>query len=219
MLLRVILIGVVAGLGAEPPRKNECRRLVEQGRSWCHARIEALAASSMPNGDAAFVSRKDPAPAVAVVETTPMPTGGNSFAAAPAPVAPESLPVASAEPMPMPVGTEAFVAEDAPQSIEDIAAYDISDTAPAVFEFDIIEAELDLFPIPARRPEIAMDAPDDLYPGLAYELNRDFEGLDDAAPAPAGRPRRVAEAVRLTAAALRAWVGVLQTPAVVSVTN
>lgn len=72
-------------------------------------------------------------------------------------------------------------------------------------------------------PEVvAEDGADDLYPGLAYALNRRAEGLgpmpspatlDDPATAP-GPDARLASAVDLTGRALRAWVSLLQAPTV-----
>jgi hypothetical protein len=70
---------------------------------------------------------------------------------------------------------------------------------------------------------------DDLYPGLAYELNRQAEGLDiDAAevdaPPPGPAPSETAgnqlsTAVRLTREAVFAWINLLQSPALVTISR
>lgn len=83
----------------------------------------------------------------------------------------------------------------------------------------------------AVAPKFALiEIGDDLYPGVAYALNRQAEGLEIMAAAPApvavapgpapatGNPEdRLAHAVHLTRQAVFAWVSLLHGPAVVTI--
>jgi hypothetical protein len=162
----------------------------------------------MPDGSAAFVAELvenppvEPAPAIDEI-LAPMPNDVAVFA---------SEPVGT-----MPRGIDAFVSE------------------PATEEFvEIVEISSDSADLEAFFAELAADPLAVLYPALDHEMiveeppvpvvraESRIEILDDepaAAEAVIAAPKKDAkltEAVRLTRQALRAWVGVLNAPAVVS---
>jgi hypothetical protein len=93
------------------------------------------------------------------------------------------------------------------------------------FEADANSSLAAIEPPPAAEAEAAealveaasatLPEPEPLYPGLAYDLNHDHDGIDDPSPLPRPavaspepsetRGQRVATAVRLTGEALQAW--------------
>jgi hypothetical protein len=149
-----------------------------------------------------------PAPAV---EETPMPAGLDAFAtAADEPADPDAAFLGA-----MTATLQQFEAELA--AVQAAAAVEQLAAAPPA-------------PTSAPEPVVEQPADEDLYPGLAYALNRQAEGLasvESVAPAPgaaeaapseplaaaASRGERFQTAVRLTGQALHAWLSVLQTPA------
>jgi hypothetical protein len=72
---------------------------------------------------------------------------------------------------------------------------------------------------PSEAPKFdPMEVGDDLYPGLAFALNRAAEGIVLAPPAPASsRGEQWAQAIRLTREAAFAWANLLHGPAVVAI--
>ena len=67
-----------------------------------------------------------------------------------------------------------------------------------------------------------MEVGADLYPGVAFALNREAEGLQHDSPAtaePAGSGNRLTQAVRLTREAVQAWANLLHGPAVVVISH
>lgn len=89
------------------------------------------------------------------------------------------------------------------------------------------QVEGPIVPLAAAEPTIESSEPvEDLYPGVAFALNREAEGLGLTLPMPEGRVaaerataesptegQRLVEAVRLTAQAFHAWVTLVQGPA------
>jgi hypothetical protein len=195
MLLRLLLVGAVTGLGMDLPKQGDLERWSASGRAWWDAQVAALKTLTR---DEVPVPTLDELEAE-IAEEAPMPAGKDALAA--------ELPH-NAVPMP-------FV------------------TAPSDAEFaGVVEAMVAGFapaptPAPEPTPEATVAAapepsiPDeDLYPGLAYELNREAEGLSvpaqDSQSVTTPPDARLANAVRLTGQAFQAWVALLQTPAVVS---
>ena len=122
---------------------------------------------------------------------------------------------------PMPDDATAFAtepagAESGAASIDaDRAFAALVDDAASAFAADLASAG------DAARAFDAIDVGDDLYPGVAYALNREPER--EASPAveaperePAPRAHRLAAAVRLTGQAVHAWFDLLRAPTVVS---
>lgn len=147
-------------------------------------------------------------------------------------------------PSPMPDSSDAFVEETVDLMPQGLAAF-VSE--PTTLEVLVTPAEEPAEPAPdltsddltsdsaiaALLAELTADSATSFYPGLAFETSEvktpeekpesQIEILDEqpeppalAAPAPA-KDQKLTEAVRLTQQALRAWVGVLNAPAVVSV--
>lgn len=220
MFLRILLVGMVSGLGLELPVRSQIAGAEKPRCRWCEGRaadaepasapIEAVAAETgpapMPNGDAAFVAEPAPEPMPAEV-------------------------FAEAEPVPAEVPAEADPDATFGAILEAMVAdFDADATLPAPAEPAIPQEVAVAVAPPAPEPEL--EPAEDLYPGLAYALNRDAEGLTippaeppavapaapepdlAAVPAPA-RPDRLRTAVRLTGEAAMAWLSLLHTsPAV-----
>jgi hypothetical protein len=150
------------------------------------------------------------------------------------------------------IGTDADVSLDA---VDDLTVVTEAPARPAPEDADaedrafdeVVESIVTEFaaapiPTPATTPTITATETDDddYYPGLAYALNREADGLslpaeraalagigpapaaepeEPAAPPAAPRVQRFANAMRLTGQALQAWAALLQTSAVLSVQN
>jgi hypothetical protein len=203
------MVGLVSCLGLDVPSQPAPRSATTRERCvWCEGR---------PAADA-------PPPAVAVVEESPMPEGLDAFAAVPD--------EAEAAPIDPDAAFQATMIETLDAFRADLAA--VAPEAPGEL---IAATPAEPQPAPVPEPEsVAIEpAADDLYPGLAYALNREAEGLVSETPAPtvavataavvaepvvetpvvvASRGEKVEAAVRLTGQALHAWLSVFQTPAV-----
>jgi hypothetical protein len=192
----------------------------------------------MPDDSAAFAAE-------AVVETTkavaevpaevlsPMPDDVSAFLTGLfEPVPTESTPTTEAALAPMPDDAAAFAVtpvETMPGGLEAFVS-DPETAQPA----ELVEAVANPADLEAFFAELAADPVSVLYPALEHELAVDeptetvvetesrIEILDDqpataeAVPAAPIKDGKLSEAVRLTRQAVRAWVGVLNTPAVVA---
>lgn len=195
MALRMVLVSAVAGLGVSLPSGDDLGAWALGAQNWMSARL-AEWGPPIVNEGGAFVF----APGVA----EPTPTGPTAAqATAPAP------PAAQAE--------EIDSAFDAAQ--EELVAslsVDLTPVEPAP-KAPLSEAEATAAPSEAPNFD-PMEVGDDLYPGLAFALNRAAEGIVLAPPAPASpRGEQWAQAIRLTREAAFAWANLLHGPAVVAI--
>jgi len=195
-------------------------------------------AAPMPDDSAAFAAESAPATTPIVAEVpaeviAPMPDDVAAFVAEL--LEPRSVEVASpieAAPAPMPDDVTAFVADPTDPMPSGLDAF-VSTPAPAE-SVEIAEAASDPEDLDAFFAELAADPVSILYPALEHELMVEepaeavaetesrIEILDEqpaiaeAVPAAPTKEGKLSEAVRLTRQAVRAWVGVLNAPAVVS---
>jgi hypothetical protein len=252
MVLRLVLVGIVAGLGVTPPAEGELSGWTRSVQTWMEARLVAWDVQEpLDEDDRAFDAADEAPPAV---ETTSKATGRDVEEDALADLGFETL------------GEE--IAADEPARIEDrkdaeAAAFDavveemvaefskVEVTARAtpaptadrfVDEADALELELDAaLDLLARALEVVpaddeavmrgtdyepLEVGEDLYPGEAYVLNRQAEGLGEPAPigvvgavGDATTGNQINQAVRLTRDAVYAWLNLLQSPAIVTISR
>lgn len=207
MFLRFLMVGLVSCLGLEVPSTPAAGDGAPPRCAFCEGRPVA---EVLPAAEAP--------PVVEVVEELPMPDGLDAFAV-------------EAEEMADP---DAAFQTVMTATIGEFQA-DLAAVAPAAPAEVIAEALVELVPIVEETVAIE-PADEELYPGLAYALNREAEGLtilevapiepetvavveaaeplvDEAATDAATRGQRIEAAVRLTGQAVSAWLSVLQTPA------
>lgn len=229
MLLRLLMVGAVTVLGFDLPSQCNVDRWVSSGQAWWNSQVSTIA-RLMPGTDEEII---DAAPADSeepkLANEAPMPDGVDAFTAGESSPAPELL-----VETPMPSGADAFSAATSPATSAPFGTQEISakelvadDAAFAA----VVDAMVSSF-VP-QAPVVHVEGPkvaDDLYPGVAFALNRDAEGITpQATPAevakqepvasdetPATTERRFETALRLTGKAVEAWVALLQTPAVLS---
>lgn len=244
MFVRFLIVGLVTCMGLDDPG----RCLLGEGPPprcvWC----EGEAAPATP--EAASITEPTPTPeTVATTESAqstepvstpepapapepaPMPEGPNAFVAETQPEAPAADPLPTA---PVSADPDALFATVMTATVNEFRADLAAQAAPSAAEV-LVQAPAEPTPAapitepPAALPEIAEP---DLYPGLAYALNREAEGLaitetpaleppavaaaeTAPTPAPVNQPAaRLQSAVRLTGQALHAWLSVLQAPTV-----
>lgn len=212
MALRLILVGAVAGLGLSLPPKVRVQAWLHSTQAWVNARLAEWDAQ-MPADESAFVVIADPIPptgdapepapttAPVLTDTPAPPTTARADAADPAP-APGAATAATADPAELAAGLDvptvpmalddpddepAALAAVSPKSLD--SAFDAAQAGVvASFAGDrpALAAAVAANPAPRFEP---LAVGDDLYPGLAYALNRDAEGLH-LPPAPARRSPR-----------------------------
>lgn len=179
MGFRVLLVGVVAGLGLDLPSGSDLQHWMASGRGWVEQQVVAWTIERSAVGPVE-------APAVDQVE-----------AADAAPAGPKA------------VADDVFdtVVNRMKASFAAPAAPIVAPEAPRLATFEPVE--------PAE----------DLYPGLAFALNRRSDGLSEPTPM-VERPaveipttgNRLANAVKLTGAAVHAWMDLLRKgPALVAI--
>lgn len=204
MLVRFLMVGLVTCLGLDGPGQCLMRREAPSRCVWCE-------------GPAAVT----PSP-TATREAAPMPEGPDAFATT------ETVPPAATEPDPDAAFGLALTATlgTFAADLASLAEPEPAEAAVSVASSEVVEPELAFEAAVVTFPE------DDFYPGLAYALNRQAEGLTaveapsvgpaDAASEPASmdltigvepRSERFQAAVRLTGQAVHAWLSVLQAPA------
>jgi hypothetical protein len=250
MFLRFLLVSAVTCLGVDLPAWRQAASDVRTGCTWCHQQLLAAAQAVTPT------PTPDPAPTPAAPEVklaertedeTPMPVGTDAFvadAAPPMPVGPDAFvslppttpaPEATPAPAPAPEPTPIVATVDPDAAFQVVMNETLSDFAAdlaggATVPTATALADLDAPPA-APAPEPATPA-EDIYPGLAFALNREADGLADAPfdpptpeaiahrepePTPAEEPARgarLAAAMRLTGQAVHAWMSLLQAPSV-----
>jgi hypothetical protein len=258
MMLRVVLVGIVAGLGISPPSENELTGWTRSVQTWLDAgflafnaedltgedegagevAVEAPTAKdvapeastpapvkvAMPLSDADDLSEDDDQPAAPIAaidedEEATAPTGD----------------AAAAEAVAFDAVIDEMVADFSRAEIrprptaDDLAGLDFDDAMELV-----AEAIANVPAQPRADPETKGDQPleidDELYPGEAYVLNREADGLPDPAQvSPEGESedaaghasadRQLNHAVRLTRDAVYAWINLLQSPAIVTISH
>ncbi len=282
MGLRIVLVGLVAGLGLSIPSRDQLGVWRGSARSWMSAQL-AEWDGQMPAGDTAFVVVPEPTPSAdpvasqvaEVVASSPEPatepsvaTAGAATADRPAGVVTPTQPVELVEGVPAPAAadsvsapaleisdaafdaalsdvvagfaadrdTAAIVALEAPK-VETVASFEpeyvCDDAEPDIA--DVLNHEVDgldltrpLLTIRDSEPVDLIDFEENLYAGIAYDLNREADGLETPTPAPApvsvptadapaeNGKGRLTHAVRLTREAVYAWANLLHGPAVVT---
>jgi hypothetical protein len=205
MALRLVLVSAVAGLGLSLPSGDDLSVWVLRARNWINARL-AEWDPPIVNEEGAFV--------FAAEATEPTPT--------------EPTPTQATAPPSSAARAEAIdLVFDAVQ--DEMAASFASDLIPVEPAPKALLAEAETKVAPIEAPEFdPMEVGDDLYPGLAFALNREAEGVVIAPPAPAAsrsehpapaasRSEQWAQAIRLTREAAYAWANLLHGSAVVTI--
>jgi hypothetical protein len=202
MALRMVLVGVVAGLGLTLPTGRQFTSWKDSAQSWASARLAAWDAQ-MPADENAFVLVVEPASIAA--DSVSAPRAVASAGERPAADAPKTVVSAPATPTP----TSALTGENDPKTTPtDLAVGLETPTSPMpLTESEAVEPALSLStldsafgiaqnevvsafaadekaivavnpPTPAPAPVFEpLEVGDNLYEGLAYELNREAEGM------------------------------------------
>ena len=235
MALRLVLVGAVAGLGLSLPTEGEFDTWVYRAQGWMNARLADWDASSAAaQGRSVFV------PGVGA-ETPPaskpdegreqIPTPVRALAAeidaAFDAVQDEMVAGFAADLVPAESVAETRLAAAEPTSLSELertgAAFDaVQDEMVAGFAADLVPAPPAEAPALVEAPRLEpLEVDDDLYPGPAFALNREAEGLVNSATAPGAEAPSTTEkwtqAVRLTREAVYAWSNLLHGPAVVTI--
>jgi hypothetical protein len=197
------MVGAVTGLGLDLPSRCDVSRWVSSGEAWWNAQVAAVAQLMPGTQDQTDDADSVDSAEPEAVADVPMPDGVDAFTAAPISPAPEVV-----------------VAEIAID--QEFAA--------------VVDAMVESFTPAEAAPVVQvarLEVGDDLYPGVAFALNRDAEGLPSQDNATEGlevasgepsirdapeatRANRLETAVKLTGKAFEAWVALLQAPAVLS---
>lgn len=233
MFLRFLLVGAVTCLGVDLTAWRQAASDVRAGCGWCRQQFVAAAQAVTPAPEVKVADRDDAA------AETPMPAATSAFVAdaAPMPIGDDAFAtIAEPTPAPEPAPVVAVVDPDAGFQVvmtETVSRFTAELAGGATAPTDTALATI-AEPPPLPEPAPAVEAPaEDLYPGLAYDLNRDADGLPDDllyVPAPAivhqptppdpeptaapEQAARLAAAVRLTGQAVHAWMSLLQAPSV-----
>jgi hypothetical protein len=240
MVLRLVLVGIVAGLGFSPPAESELAGWTRSIQIWLDAQpAESNARTPLVVDEVVFNAFAVEGPAV--VTGGPQASASQDEADELAALDLEFESIRQDEPatvQPAPIGdvaVEEGLAFDAivEEMVADFArvASATGEQAPKVEESDDEELALaDALDMEWAAPstEVAAAEPlavgDDLYPGEAFALNHDAEGLDaPAAPgvtdaeAGASAGNQIGNAVRLTRDALFAWLNLVQNSAIVTI--
>ncbi|MBX6316333.1 MAG: hypothetical protein IRY99_25990 [Isosphaeraceae bacterium] len=202
MLLRLLLVGAVTTMGLDLPTGRDLERWCRSGRDWWEAAVarcqdkEAAARAEEAPGES--LAPADLLRSIAA-EMTPGPSE---------PVA--AMPTAEAS------VDEAFQAVVGGMVMAFREAAPAREAGAAVISAEEIQGSGDT--TPTFEP---VEVPEDLYPGLAYALNREAEGVPTAlleeaiemtevTETKSDAPRtRLATAIRLTGQAVQAWLSVL----------
>ena len=195
MALRLVLVSAVAGLGLSLPSGDDLNVWALRARNWMNARL-AEWDPPIVNKEGEFVFAAEAA--------EPTPT--------------EPTPTQATAPPSSAVRAETIDSVfDVVQN--EIVASLVADLAPVEPAPTALLAETETKAAPVEAPEFdPMEVGDDLYPGLAFALNREAEGIVLAPPAPAAsRSEQWAQAIRLTREAAYAWANLLHGPAVVTI--
>jgi hypothetical protein len=199
MALRMVLVGVVAGLGLTLPTGRQFTSWKDSAQSWASARLAAWDAQ-MPADENAFVLVVEPASIAA--DSVPRVGQKSDLPAADAPktvVSAPTTPALTGENDPKTTPTDLAVGLETPTSPTPLTESEVVEPALSTLDsaFGIAQNEVvSAFaadekaivaanppaPAPAGAPSIAtpfepLEVGDNFYEGLAYELNRGSEGL------------------------------------------
>jgi hypothetical protein len=270
MVLRLVLVSIVAGLGVSPPAENELAAWSRSVETWLDAQLAewnrpalleegatatpAVASVAVPSDEPVLASAPAPAPAnasapaLSVSETEATPASDTDdaeldalLADDPVTIEPAPIVVKADAPAPAPEGPSEFDAV-VEEMVADFVRVDASSPDQGLSEAGAENdgtAATALVSLPAAGYEL-IELYDDLYPGLAFELNRQSEGIATSASAsatestpavaevlplpaapmdPEAVPSQLGQAVRLTRDALHAWMNLLQSPAIVTMSR
>jgi hypothetical protein len=259
MVLRLVLVGIVAGLGVTPPAESELSGWTRSVQTWLDAQLVEWNARGLLNEEERAFDSAAEAPA-ANETTTKVPARdaeedaladldfetlvdatADEFAGEPAadePARIDEKKSAEAEAVAFDAVVDEMVADFSKVEVADKA----TPAAPIVDEADALDLELaETLDLVTRAIDAApskaetvmqgtdyqpLEVGEDLYPGEAYVLNRDAEGLGASAPiggidAVGGvtTGNQINQAVRLTRDAVYAWLNLLQSPAIVTISR
>jgi hypothetical protein len=242
MILRLVLVSMVAGLGVAPPAESEMAAWTQRVQIWLDAGLDAWAISTPPEGSseaaATEPARAIPGPETfddelwALTEELPPADENNEGKAAPAGDAADS-PDARFQAV-----VDEIVAQFAREAArrDEVVEVEVDEneaiaalTSPSMATLPAGEAEpfelcddadldrvlADEWHAPAETAVVAAPAP---APAPAVEPTSD-EALAEQEPAPAPERNPLGHAVRLTRDAVSAWMNVLQSSALVSITH
>jgi hypothetical protein len=222
MVLRLVLVGLVAGLGGRLPGAKDLEAWARSAQGWMDAQLVARDAG-MPAAEglsAITIKAAEPGP----ITTGPADDPDRGFDA----ILDEILAAFAEEPLPARTVTpRAGAVTDAPGKSPDADrafAAVVEEMAARFATARVGIGERDGRSRPGPRFE-PLEVGEDLYPGVAYALNREAEGSGLSAPredrgvAPAVRGAQFTRALRLTREALSAWASLLQGPAVVAIAH
>jgi hypothetical protein len=270
MMLRVVLVGIVAGLGISPPSESELTGWTRSVQTWLDAGLLAFNAEDLtgedqgagedavdaPTADDVIPEASTPAPAKVAMPLSDADDLSEDDDQPAAPVASEdddqpAAPVAVTdedEEATTPTGDSAAAEAVAFDAVIDemVADFSRAEVRPRPTADDLAGLDFDdamelvagaIANVPAQPradPETKGDQPleidDELYPGEAYVLNREADGLPDSAQVSPDREsedaaghasadRQLNHAVRLTRDAVYAWINLLQSPAIVTISH
>lgn len=251
MALRLVLVGVVAGLGLSLPSGEQIRTWRVSAQNWVNTRLAAWDAE-MPSDENAFILIEEPSAQVAEVVAPPV--AGPSVLPAETSMAlatdyadgldAPSAPMALDASEPAPTVTETLDAAFLAAESETLSAF-ASEPADGAVTGALEVTRIDPVAVAkvlykklvstvdrvsrglaqATPPPVTFEplvVGDDLYPGVAFALNREAEGLALIGREDSGVERggdRLTHAVRLTRDAVYAWANVLHGPAVVTIAH
>jgi hypothetical protein len=232
MGLRLILVGMVASLGLDLPKGDEVRSWTRTGQTWLCTALDEWNAWMTPDVADQAEDRVEPARVAAklVEGASELTTRLTAEATADAEFA------AVVEEMVAGLSTETEREGDGGEVMGTLVRGEAAGRVGSSGTMTAIEVSEDEYVeenVVAFEP---LEVGDDLYPGLAYALNRDSEVVADAGATPApivaeeatsvearavampvGAGQRLSTAVRLTGEAIHAWANLLRGPAVVSI--
>ena len=188
MTLRLMLVGLVTGMGLELPSERDLSCWADSGRAWVHARL-----ADLPSFGVEVVQTDDvcgepePEPAVKPAATESAPTAADlAFEAASGRV---SADFASDQAASL---ASARVAADSDATFAEAAA-PAAFGRPAGEEIATVPAPAPTVEVAAAEPAVPPSADDETCGGVAFE---------DEAPS---RADRLSSAVRITREAVQAW--------------
>jgi hypothetical protein len=246
MALRLILVSMVAGLGVAPPSESELASWAHSVQVWTEARlaewdgrqplagVKFEADAAAPEAEPGFQALLDelwseladePEPDAPAGIDEPTVSADLVFDAVVDEIVAEFARDVIAPPAPLPgpstlATSQALVEPDRSEAEvqDDPADSSLETSEKVVMTGPLVEAEVQG---PQYEP---FDVGDDLYPGLAYSLNFDADGIDEPLQADIVDPiatvsdgNQLRDAVRLTRDAVYAWMNLLQSPAIVAI--
>jgi hypothetical protein len=256
MMLRVVLVGIVAGLGISPPSAGENSGWTRKAQTWLEAGLLALNGPELPDEDDSAreaLAESEPAgpdDTAPVVSADDEPASDLADAVylsededVPAVTVSESTVTAeAAEALVFDAVIDEMVAEFSRAEVSPPALADVKPALPvdALDDFDlgldlddtmefvaeaIATAPARSEATPAASAYEPLELDDELYPGETYVLNRGEpapavqEVESEGSTGSASTEKQLGNAVRLTRDAVYAWINLLQSPAIVTISR